>query len=234
MKADVLITGVAGFIGSHLCLRLIADGFSVIGIDDFSHGKATWLESLNGNPDFRLLTGDAGDSALLNAIEAETAVHLASQKIPRYSSGYETLVENYRVNQAIVNFCIQKQTRLLYASSSDVYGKNPIVPYTEESDLIPGSPAIKRWAYAASKLHGEHLIQAAGRECGLLFQIMRFFGCYGPHQAEGWWGGPQSVFIEKALVGEPMSIHGDGNQTRSFIYIDDLVEGIATKDGKLQ
>jgi UDP-glucose 4-epimerase len=116
--------------------------------------------------------------------------------------------------------------RLLFASTSDVYGKNPNLPFSESSDLMIGSPENKRWAYALSKLHTEFLVSAAGRSSGLPYQIMRFFGCYGPNMAEGWWGGPQSVFIQQALNNEAFTIHGDGAQTRSYIFIDDLVDAV--------
>jgi UDP-glucose 4-epimerase len=227
MKADILITGVAGFIGSNLCVRLLNEGFSVIGIDDFSVGKKETIELYLKNDRFRFIQGDAGKPDLYVELNVKTVVHLASQKIPRYSSGWKTLTENARLTNTLLDYCISNQARLLFASTSDVYGKNPAVPFSEESDLIPGSPEIARWAYAESKIHAEHLIQAAGREFGLNFQIMRFFGCYGPYQANGWWGGPQSVFIDKAIAGEALTIHGTGEQTRSFIYIDDLVAGIA-------
>jgi UDP-glucose 4-epimerase len=121
---------------------------------------------------------------------------------------------------------MKNYVRLIFASTSDVYGKNPALPFTETSDLMIGSPENKRWAYALSKLHTEFLLCAANRSSGLPFQIMRFFGCYGPKMAEGWWGGPQSVFIEQALNKTAFSIHGDGTQTRSYLYVDDLVNAV--------
>jgi UDP-glucose 4-epimerase len=227
MKADILITGVAGFIGSNLCRKLLSEGYSVIGIDDFSTGKQDVIESFRISDRFDFIQGDAGNPETLNQVDVNTVIHLASQKIPRYASGWKTLTENTRLTTAILDFCISSNTRLLFASTSDVYGKNAAVPFSEESELLHGSPEIARWAYAQSKINGEFLIQAAGREFGLNFQIMRFFGCYGPHQAEGWWGGPQSVFIDQAIAGKPLTIHGTGQQTRSFIYIDDLIAGLA-------
>jgi dTDP-glucose 4,6-dehydratase len=222
----ILVTGAAGFIGSHVCERFIKAGHKVWGIDNLSRGLEINLETIWKHPNFTFIQGDAGNIKLMEDLGIQTIVHLASQKIPRYSSGWETLQENARVSNALLEFSIKKNIRLLFASTSDVYGKNPHLPYTETSDCVLGPSTIKRWAYATSKLHTEHQLIAAGRTFGLPFQIMRFFGCYGPRQAQGWWGGPHSVFMEKAAKGETLELHGDGMQTRSFIYIDDLVDGI--------
>ncbi len=222
----IIVTGAAGFIGSHLCENLIAQGHRVLGIDNLSRGEVVSLQSLIDHPNFELLIADAGDWELLKKQEADLVIHLASQKIPRYSSGWETLQENARISNTVIDYCIKKNVRLLFASTSDVYGKNPTIPYVESSDCVIGPSHIKRWAYATSKLHTEQLIFAASREFELGFQIMRFFGCYGPRQATGWWGGPHSVFIEKAQRGEELEIHGDGSQTRCFVFIEDLIRGI--------
>jgi UDP-glucose 4-epimerase len=224
----ILVTGAAGFIGSHTCERLIEEGHQVWGIDNLSRGLASNLEVIRNHPNFTLIVGDAGDIKQVEHIGIQTIIHLASQKIPRYSSGWETLHENARMTNALLEFSIQHNIRILFASTSDVYGKNPQLPYTETSDCVLGSSTIKRWAYATSKLHSEHQLIAAGRTFGLHFQIMRFFGCYGPRNAQGWWGGPHSVFMERASLGETLELHGDGLQTRSFIFIDDLVEGVIT------
>jgi UDP-glucose 4-epimerase len=222
----ILVTGAAGFIGSHVCERFIEAGHQVWGLDNLSRGLESNLDAILNHPNFNFILGDAGNTKLIEDLGIQTIVHLASQKIPRYSSGWETLQENARVSNALLEFSIKKNNRLLFASTSDVYGKNPHLPYTETSDCVLGPSTIKRWAYATSKLHTEHQLIAAGRTFGLPFQIMRFFGCYGPRQAQGWWGGPHSVFMEKAAKGETLELHGDGLQTRSFIYIDDLVDGI--------
>lgn len=222
----IIVTGAAGFIGSHLSIRLIRAGYEVTGVDDLSRGSLHNLQEIEAHPNFHFINADAGNTDNLASISADTLVHLASGKIPRYDSGWQVLRENERVSNAILQYCMKNYVRLLFASTSDVYGKNPNLPFTETSDLLIGSPENKRWAYALSKLHTEFLLSAAGRSSGLPYQIMRFFGCYGPNMAEGWWGGPQSVFIQQALKNEAFTIHGDGVQTRSYIFIDDLVDAV--------
>jgi UDP-glucose 4-epimerase len=114
---------------------------------------------------------------------------------------------------------------VVFASTSDVYGKGPAVPFREADDLVLGSPQSSRWAYAVSKMYDEHLCFAYAERYGVRSTIIRYFGGYGPNQHPSWWGGPQSVFMEAVLAGKPLEIHGDGLQTRSFTYVDDLVKG---------
>jgi UDP-glucose 4-epimerase len=159
-------------------------------------------------------------------VKAETIVHLASQKIPRYTNALRTLEENYLMLRNVVHKCLMDKSKIIFASTSDVYGKNPNIPFAEDSDLVMGPTTVKRWAYALSKIYGEQYIIANHDEYGLPYTITRFFGSYGPHQNLTWWGGPQSVFIEKAFKKEPIEIHGDGSQTRTFTYVDDTVNAI--------
>lgn len=220
----ILVSGAAGFIGSHLCKALLDAGYKVIGVDDYRRGSEQALRHCLNASQFRFINSDISQIAALGLDGIDTVIHLASSKIPRYTSGWEVIEGNRKSNEAVLEYCIKQNIRLLFASTSDVYGKNPHPPFTEAHDCVLGSTENKRWAYAASKLHMEHALFAAGREFGLSFQIMRFFGCYGPGMAKGWWGGPQSVFLDQALKGEAFEIHGDGLQTRSYVYINDLVE----------
>jgi UDP-glucose 4-epimerase len=126
----------------------------------------------------------------------------------------------------VVDKCKNDKSKIIFASTSDVYGKNPKVPFTETDDLVMGPPTVKRWAYAISKMYSEQYILANKDEYGIKYTITRFFGSYGPNQNLTWWGGPQSVFIEKALKNEPIDLHGDGNQTRTFTYVDDTVNAL--------
>jgi UDP-glucose 4-epimerase len=126
----------------------------------------------------------------------------------------------------VIHKCLQDKSKIVFSSTSDVYGKNPEVPFNEDSNLVLGPTTVKRWAYASSKLIGEQLIIANHDEFDMQYTIMRFFGSYGPNQNTTWWGGPQAVFIQNILEGKSIEIHGDGLQTRTFTYVEDTVQGI--------
>jgi UDP-glucose 4-epimerase len=160
------------------------------------------------------------------AEDASVLVHLAGFKIPRYGNALETLLVNTHGTESLLNAAADTGARFVFASTSDVYGKNPSVPFAETNDLYLGPTSVKRWAYATSKILDEHLCFAYQQERGVPATVLRLFGSYGPGQNRTWWGGPQSVFIDAALRGQPMEVHGDGQQTRSFTYVDDTVDGI--------
>lgn len=223
---NILITGVAGFIGSNLAKALLAKGHTVYGVDNLSYGSLRNLEEIQDHEGFKLIIGDVCNPFAIKDIEADAVVHLASQKIPRYSNAYRTLGENALMLKTVLEKCVQDKCKLIFASTSDVYGKNTELPFTEESNLVLGPTTVKRWAYALSKMYGEQQIIANHKEFGLTYTIVRFFGSYGPNQNLTWWGGPQSVFISKALKKEPIDIHGDGLQTRTFTYIEDTVAAL--------
>jgi UDP-glucose 4-epimerase len=222
----VLITGVAGFIGSNLAKRLLERGHTVIGIDNLNYGFMRNIEFIKDQPNFKLIMGDIANPLILKDVKADIIVHLASQKIPRYTNALRTLEENYLMLRNVVHKCLMDKSKILFASTSDVYGKNPNIPFAESSDLVMGPTTVKRWAYALSKMYGEQYIIANHDEYGLPYTITRFFGSYGPNQNLTWWGGPQSVFIEKAFKKESIDIHGDGSQTRTFTYVDDTVSAL--------
>jgi UDP-glucose 4-epimerase len=222
----IFITGAAGFIGSNLSSTLLRSGHTVIGLDDFSYGEKRNIAGFEADPNFTFHEGNVLDIQQYLQDDIDTVVHLASQKIPRYTNAYKTIVDNNLMTDKVIEACLSINARLVFASTSDVYGKNPHVPFTENSDLVLGPTTVKRWAYAASKLFSEHKIIATSDEKGLEYCIMRFFGSYGPNQNLTWWGGPQSVFIGKANQDETIEIHGHGQQTRTFTYIDDTVQGI--------
>lgn len=222
----VLITGVAGFIGSNLAKRLLDRNHQVIGIDNLAYGFMRNIEPVLKHRNFCFILGDIANPLILNEVKADIIVHLASQKIPRYSNALRTLDENYLMLRNVVQKCILDKSKIIFASTSDVYGKNPAIPFHENSDLVMGPTTVKRWAYALSKIYGEQYIIANHDEYGLNYTITRFFGSYGPHQNLTWWGGPQSVFIEKAIKNEPIEVHGDGLQTRTFTYVDDTVSAL--------
>lgn len=222
----ILITGVAGFIGSNLAKKLLENGHTVTGIDNLNYGFLRNIEELKKQNKFEFIMGDIANPLILKDAKADIIVHLASQKIPRYTNALRTLDENYLMLRNVVHKCILDKSKILFASTSDVYGKNPNVPFSEQSDLVMGPTTVKRWAYAMSKMYGEQYIIANHDEYNLQYTITRFFGSYGPHQNLTWWGGPQSVFIEKAFKKEVIDIHGDGMQTRTFTYVDDTVNAL--------
>ncbi len=223
----ILITGVCGFIGSNLAIKLLELGHEVVGIDNLSYGFERNILSIRHHKDFKFVLGDIMNPLILKDFKKNDAVvHLASQKIPRYSNALRTLDENYMLLRNVVQKCVLDGAKIVFASTSDVYGKNSNCPFSEESDFVIGSSKIKRWAYALSKMYGEQYIIANNDEYGLRYTIVRFFGSYGPHQHLTWWGGPQSVFITNAFKKEPLDIHGDGLQTRTFTYIDDTVDAL--------
>ncbi|MBN8703029.1 MAG: NAD-dependent epimerase/dehydratase family protein [Bacteroidetes bacterium] len=222
----VLITGVAGFVGSNLLKLLLTNGCEVVGVDNFSFGFRRNIEPFLTNKKFTFYEKDLRDIESLTKIKCDVIVHLASQKIPRYSTALCTLEDNASMLKNVINKCKKDKIKLVFASTSDVYGKNPILPYHEESDLLLGPTTVKRWAYALSKIYAEQLIIANNQEFDLEFTIMRFFGSYGVNQNTTWWGGPQSVFIQNILEDKPIEIHGDGSQTRTFTYVADTVQGV--------
>ena len=225
----ILITGAAGFIGSNLTKRFLEKDYSVVGLDNLSQGFLLNIEEFKEHPKFQFVEGDVQDSRLLKRITkgCDLIVHLAAFKIPRYSDALDTLLINAMGTKVVLDAAVKnKVAKAMIASTSDVYGKNPRVPFSEDSDLVIGRPEIKRWSYAISKMFEEQLVFGYHERYGIDAVALRFFGGYGPNQHLTWWGGPQSVFISAALDNEPLSLHGDGMQTRSFTYISDHVDGI--------
>lgn len=223
------ITGAAGFIGSNLIDCLVARGHSVIGLDNLSMGSLRNIEHLEHSSAFQFHEADVRDLEGMRRIfrDADCIIHLAAFKIPRYGNAIDTLEINSTGGKNVLELGRDGKRRILIASTSDIYGKNAKVPFREDSDSVIGPSTVRRWSYAVSKLFDEHLALAYQSTYDVPVTIMRFFGSYGPRQHLSWWAGPQSVFISAILKNEPVEIHGDGTQTRSFTYIDDLVDGIA-------
>jgi len=226
----ILITGVAGFVGSNLAEALLRSSqeYAVVGLDDLSYGFLRNLQECMTSPRFTFHQGDVRDAGLVEELAAGAwaIVHMATFKIPRYGNAYDTLTVNVKGTENVLRAALRhNKCKVVFTSTSDVYGKNPRLPFNERSDLWMGEPTVKRWAYAVSKMLDEHFCFAFYREYGLPVSIIRYFGGYGPHQNMTWWGGPQSVFINCALENKPMPVHGDGLQTRSFTYASDMVDG---------
>jgi UDP-glucose 4-epimerase len=223
----ILITGAAGFLGSHLTDALLERGHRVVGVDNLSHGLLSNLKQAERNPCFSFHKLDVCEfDAFRRAAEgADVIVHMAAYKIPRYGKAEETLLVNAKGGHNALEVAAEHGAKFVLASTSDVYGKNPSIPFSETSDCVLGSSTVPRWGYAVSKLFDEHLAFAYADSRKIPVTIIRIFGSYGPRQALSWWGGPQSVFIDNILNGEPIPIHGDGLQTRSFTYVSDTVSG---------
>jgi UDP-glucose 4-epimerase len=225
----ILITGVAGFIGSNLTRKLLDSNYGVIGVDNLSHGFKHNINEFLNCKDFEFYKMDVRDFQRLKKIcsNVSSIIHLAAFKIPRYGNVMETLQINSKGLENVLNIAKNiENCKVIFISSSEVYGKNPEIPFKENSAFIIGESQIKRWSYAASKIFNEHLCYAYIEKYQIPITILRLFGGYGPKQNLTWWGGPQSVFINAALTGKPFPIHGDGKQTRTFTYISDIVEGI--------
>jgi UDP-glucose 4-epimerase len=224
----VVVTGAAGFIGSNLSAALLERGYQVRAVDNFSQGKELNIAPLLTHASFTLHRIDVCDEVAMEKVSqgASSIVHLAAYKIPRYADALDTLTINARGSMSVANAARHHGAKLVAASTSDVYGKNPVLPFTEESDLVVGSPHVRRWAYAISKMYGEQLLLAMHERYGIDVVLLRFFGGYGPNQHLSWWGGPQAVFIDRALDNEACDLHGDGQQSRSFTFVSDHVDGI--------
>jgi UDP-glucose 4-epimerase len=224
----VVVTGVAGFLGSNLLSELLTRGHEVIGIDNLSMGSLANIAPYMAHPGFRFIERDITHPSAFADLSGriECLVHLAAFKIPRYGKAIDTLQINYRGTENALECAVRMGCKCVVASTSDVYGRSPELPFAETGDCVIGSSKVRRWAYAVSKLFDEHLAFAYQDSYGIPVTALRFFGSYGPNQHLSWWGGPQSVFIDAALRGEDIPVHGDGFQTRSFTYVTDTVAGI--------
>lgn len=225
----ILVTGAAGFLGSNLVGRLLAAGHRIVGVDNLSMGQQRNLEEYLPKDSFQFLHADVTNPIELTKLgrDFDAIVHLAAFKIPRYGKAIDTLKINYHGTENILELARSCSCKLVLASTSDVYGKNPELPFNEDrSNSVIGSSKSPRWAYAVSKLFDEHLALAYSDAYDFPVTILRFFGSYGPKQPLSWWGGPPPVFINAVLNGQTIPVHGDGQQTRSFTYVSDTVDGI--------
>ncbi|KUP98321.1 NAD-dependent epimerase/dehydratase family protein [Thermobifida cellulosilytica] len=227
MKA--LVTGGAGFIGSHLCDYLVAQGHQVTVLDDLSTGSEENLRQLADAPNFEFVKGSILDAALVDDLvgSCDTVFHLAA------AVGVHTIVdrplESLRVNlhgtETVVDAAARHGARIMVASTSEVYGKNDADGLTEDADRILGSPLKSRWSYAAAKGLDELVAYVYGRETGIPTVITRFFNIVGPRQT-GRYGMVVPRFVGQALAGEPITVYGDGTQRRCFGSVFDVVPAV--------
>ncbi|NCC32934.1 MAG: NAD-dependent epimerase/dehydratase family protein [Chloroflexia bacterium] len=224
-----LITGGAGFIGSHLAEYLLAQGQRVLAIDNLSTGAMANIAHLLPNEHFRFARADVNDLVVLDrlASEAQVIIHLAA------AVGVQLVVErpvhtietNVRGTETILKAALRYGSRVLVASTSEVYGKATRVPFAEEDDILLGATSKSRWSYAASKMLDEFLALAYHREFGLDALVMRFFNTIGPRQS-GRYGMVVPRFVRQALSNEPLTIYGDGQQARCFCDVRDIVRAV--------
>ena len=225
----ILVTGGAGFIGSHLCERLINDGHNVTAIDNFSTGRASNLQSLQGVAGFSLIEGSILDTQLLNPLvnNADYVFHLAAAVgvFNIVNNPLASLLTNIRGTENILESAYATKTPVFLTSSSEVYGKNISNSLKESDDRILGSPVTLRWSYSEAKAIDESLAYAYFVEKQLETRIIRFFNTVGPRQL-GAYGMVVPRFVKSALANEPITIYGDGNQTRCFAHVYDVIDAV--------
>ena len=225
----VLVTGGAGFIGSHLCERLLSDGHAVTVIDNFSTGKKANLESLFSSEKFACIEGSILDSDLVSSLIETTdyVFHLAAAVgvFNIVNNPLESLFTNIRGTENVLQAASKARIPVFITSSSEVYGKNVSDSLKETDDRILGSPTVLRWSYSEAKAIDESLAYAYHIEKKLETRIVRFFNTVGPRQL-GAYGMVVPRFIYSAINNEPLTIYGDGKQTRCFAHVFDVVDAI--------
>ena len=225
----ILITGGAGFIGSHVAERLINEKHSVVVLDDLSTGNSNNLQTLKSHSDFEFANGSMLDEDLIDRLmsEVEGCIHLgAALGVKRIlERPYESLVANTHGTEIAIKAAAKHNVRFFLASTSELYGKNPIQPLNENSDRVIGSPQLVRWAYSEAKAIDESVAQMFRQSHGLKYVTGRFFNTVGPRQS-GAYGMVLPRFVSAAIKGEPLSVYGDGSQSRVFCHVSDAVDGI--------
>lgn len=226
----ILITGGAGFVGSHLADKLIAQGHEITVIDDLSTGRYTNIAHLEGADRFRLIIDTVLNQSLMEDLIRETdrVYHMASAVGVRLimEQPVKTIETIFHGTDVILKFCSRYRKRVLIPSTSEVYGKGASVPFREEDDLLTGATDKHRWAYACAKTLDEFLALAHWKESRLPVAVVRLFNTVGPRQT-GQYGMVVPRFIQAAIKNEPITVHGDGTQSRCFGHVGDVVEGLA-------
>jgi UDP-glucose 4-epimerase len=222
----ILVTGGAGFIGSHLSEALLAAGHEVYVIDDLSTGSIDNISHLKNRPAFHYTIDSVFNDSLVAELvdRADIIFHLAAAVGVKLivQEPVHTIETNVHGTEVILRHAAKKKKLVFIASTSEVYGKSTAVPYREDADLVMGATTRHRWAYACSKALDEFLALAYWKEKKLPTVICRFFNTVGPRQT-GRYGMVVPTFVRQALAGEPITVFGDGTQSRSFTYVGDVV-----------
>lgn len=224
-----MITGGAGFIGSHLSERLIEAGHQVVVLDDLSTGAMENIQPLVGNPSFEHRIGCVTDAPLVAELvdRCDVTVHLAAAVGVRLivEQPVHTIETNVHGTEVVLRAVARKQKRVLIASTSEVYGKSDRVPFAETDDLVMGATTHARWAYACSKALDEWLALAYYRDKGVPATVVRLFNTVGPRQT-GRYGMVLPNFAAQALSGDPITVYGTGEQSRCFCHVHDVVRAL--------
>jgi UDP-glucose 4-epimerase len=225
----VVITGGAGFIGSHLAERLLSSGdVEIVIFDSFRHGHNTNLDAISENPAIRLVNGDIRNQKQVENLldeDVDIVFHLSSiVGIEHYCKDpLEVIDVNVLGTRYVAEMALKRNFRVLYASTSEVFGRNPKIPWSEDDDRVLGSSTVDRWSYSSSKSLCEHMLFALSQHQGLQCSIVRFFNVYGPRQ--------NPIFVvsrgvQRVLNGKSPIIYDSGEQNRCFTFIDDAIEGM--------
>jgi UDP-glucose 4-epimerase len=225
----VLITGGAGFVGSHLAEALLAAGDEVHVLDDLSTGSIDNIAPMKSHPGFGYSIDTVTNEPLLAELidRCDTVVHLAAAVGVKLivEQPVHTIETNVHGTEVVLKHANKKKKLVFIASTSEVYGKSTDVPFREAADLVLGPTSKHRWAYACSKLIDEFLALAYWKEKQLPVVIVRLFNTVGPRQT-GRYGMVLPTFVRQALAGQPITVFGDGTQSRSFTYVGDVVEAL--------
>ena len=226
---NAFITGGAGFIGSHLADALLAAGHQVTVLDNLSTGAMENIEHLKGHPAFKYVIDSVTNEPVLAELidGADVVFHLAAAVGVKLivEAPVHTIETNVHGTEVVLKHANKKKKLVVIASTSEVYGKSTAVPFREDTDLVMGPTTKHRWAYACSKAIDEFLALAYWKERKLPVIIVRFFNTVGPRQT-GRYGMVIPNFVRQGLAGQPITVHGDGTQTRSFCYVGDVVEAL--------
>ena len=231
MSKHYLITGGAGFIGSHLADFLHERGHRITVLDDLSTGSLTNLDKRIGKRGFRIEQGSVLDEPLMNQLieSVDGVVHLAAVVGVRLiaETPVNTLLVNMQGTEIVLRAAVRRHCKVVVASTSEVYGKREDTPFTENADLILGPSNAPRWGYAVSKLADEHLAMAYQQQYGLPVVIARLFNTVGARQSADY-GMVIPRLVSQALTGTPLTVYGDGQQTRCFCSVHDVTHALAT------
>ncbi len=230
-KTRVLITGGAGFIGSHRAELLLKKGYAVTIIDDLSTGKFANIAHLQNQADFQFVIDSIMNEMVLDRVVSmcDVIIHLAAAVGVKLivEKPVHTIETNVVGTMKVLQAAVRYRVKVLIASTSEVYGKGNHIPFKEDDDVVLGPTTRSRWSYAASKMIDEFLALSYAHEKDIPIAILRLFNTIGPRQT-GQYGMVVPRFIHQALSGEPLTVYGDGSQSRCFLHVNDAVQAIGT------